>query len=156
MDNNNDIEKTIALRFADNFAPEGGTIVAHQEVIEELGFVWYGKLGNPISREAASMILESNDPRILLIHSGSQERFWAHVNEIRRSTPPLAEVPKYYRNRVDNFGCWFKIAKFVKAPKNIMSKCVVFSSGKKLSNASRHSMSPYFKIEFNENEEKND
>ena len=31
--------KTIALRFADNFAPDGGTIVAHNEMIEKYGYV---------------------------------------------------------------------------------------------------------------------
>ena len=36
--------RTIALRFSNNFAPEAGTIVEHQEIIAELGFVWYGKL----------------------------------------------------------------------------------------------------------------
>ena len=40
---------TVALRFAENFAPSCGTIAAHQEIIDEKGFAWYGKLGNPIS-----------------------------------------------------------------------------------------------------------
>ena len=153
---NDERVKTVALRYADNFAPECGTIAAHRELIDELGFVWYGKLGSPISKEAADMILESGDPKILLIHSGSQERFWAHVKEIRRSTPPQAEIPEYYRSNADKFSCWFRVSRFEKAPKDIMSKCIVSSSGKKLSSASRHSMSPYFKIELDEDEGKND
>ena len=39
--------KTIALRFGETFSPEGGTIKAHQEVIDSCGYVWYGKLGRP-------------------------------------------------------------------------------------------------------------
>lgn len=148
--------KTIALRYAENFAPECGTIRAHQKLIDELGFVWYGKLGGSISDEAAFSILKSDDPKILLIHSGSQERFWAHIGEIRRDAPPDVGIPGYYRKDADNFGCWFKVLEFEKAPNDIMSRCTVPSSGKTLSAASRHSMSPYFRIELDAEEVKND
>ena len=35
-----------------------------------------------------------------------------------------------------------------KAEKDVLSKCFVLSSGDCLSNASKHSMNPYFKIEY--------
>lgn len=56
-----------------------------------------------------------DDPRILLIHSGGVERWWAHVEAIKRETPELSTVPSYYRNRVDGFSCWFKIVCFERA-----------------------------------------
>ena len=140
--------KTVALRFAENFAPESGTIAAHQQVINELGLVWYGKLGNPVSQTIAQEVLDSDDPRILLIHSGGQERYWAHVDVIQRDMPKLTEVPSYYRNMADKFKCWFRVRKFTKADKSVMSDCMVVSSGKRLTDASRHSMSPYFIIEY--------
>ena len=37
--------KTIALRYGEHFAPQCGTIAAHQELINELGYAWYGKMG---------------------------------------------------------------------------------------------------------------
>ena len=43
--------KTIALRFSDNYAPKEGMIFLHQELINNLGYVWYGKFGNKISKE---------------------------------------------------------------------------------------------------------
>ena len=66
--------KTIALRFADNFAPKEGTIALHKAQIAENGFVWYGKLGNPVSKRVGDMILKQDEPRILLIHSGGVKR----------------------------------------------------------------------------------
>lgn len=48
--------RTIALRFSNNFAPEEGTISAHEIVIAEKGFVWYGKLGSRISSKANGML----------------------------------------------------------------------------------------------------
>lgn len=139
--------RTIALRFAENFAPESGTIAAHQEVINREGSVWYGKFGSPVSRSVAGTILEDPDPRILLIHSGGADRWWAHVDKIQRERPDASLVPSYYDRVGDKFSCWFHVTRFEKAPKDVMSKCVVPSSGRSLSSASRHSMSPYFVID---------
>ena len=140
--------KTVALRFAENFAPEGGTIHAHQKVIDDAGYVWYGKLGAPVSSTVVSEILMQQDPRILLIHSGGYDRWWAHIAEIKRETPEVAAIPAYYRDKASDFHCWFKVVRFERAEKDIMSRCFVSSSGTALTDASRHSMSPYFIIEY--------
>lgn len=140
--------RTIALRFAENFAPGCGTIAAHQEVIDEKGFVWYGKLGNPVSAKIAGEILMEDDPRILLIHSGGSDRWWAHVDTIKREAPELSGIPSYYRSRADEFRCWFKVTSFERADSKVMSRCFVASSGKVLTEASRYSMSPYFIIDY--------
>lgn len=139
--------KTIALRYAENFAPNIGTIGAHQQVIDTIGYVWYGKLGNPVSEKIATEILQAPDSVILLIHSGGQDRYWAHVEAIQRNTPSEG-VPRYYQNMTDKFKCWFKVTEFEKAAKDVMCQCFVASSKKPLSLASRHSMSPYFIIEY--------
>ena len=141
--------RTVALRFAENFAPECGTIAAHLQFIEKFGHVWYGKLGSAVSFKTSVEILNSDDPKILLIHSGGQDRWWAHIEKIQREVPPLEEIPDYYRKSADDFGCWFKVKLFESADKSVMSQCVVASSGKALSSASRHSMSPYFIIDYN-------
>lgn len=145
--------RTVALRFAENFAPVCGTIAAHQEVINEHGFVWYGKLGSPVSAKVAGEILMEDDPRILLIHSGGVERWWARIEAIKREMPELSAVPSYYRNRADGFNCWFKVVSFERADAKVMSSCFVASSGKMLTEASRHSMSPYFIIGYKQKEQ---
>ncbi|MDO4182728.1 MAG: hypothetical protein Q4E12_03870 [Coriobacteriia bacterium] len=142
--------RTVALRFAENFAPPCGTIAAHEDVIAELGFVWYGKLGSPVSARVAEGILAEGDSKILLIHSGGTDRWWAHVVAITRETPPKEGIPAYYRDDAADFSCWFKVARFERADPRVMSKCYVASSGKVLTEASRHSMSPYFIIDVKE------
>ena len=144
--------KTIALRFADNFAPEGGTIKAHERLIREHGFVWYGKLGAAISSRAKHSVLDNDNPKILLIHSGTPFRYWAFVEDITRDLPDSIAIPKYCANMSEKFGCWFKITRFEEAEKTVMSQFVVTSSGKVLTEASRRSMSPYFIIESREKE----
>ena len=140
--------RTIALRFAENFAPACGTIAAHQEVIDDVGHVWYGKLGSTVSARIACEILDNNDPRFLLIHSGGRGRWWGHFEKVQREAQPLDEIPEYYRGKADDFGCWFKVKRFERASADVMSRCVVASSGRTLSTASRLSMSPYFIIDF--------
>lgn len=137
---------SIALRYADNFAPDGGTIAAHQAVIERLGSVWYGKFGTAVAKAKAGLVLAQDDPRILLIHSGKGDRWWAHIDAISR-TAPDGGYPAYYGSDLSKFHCWFHVTRIEKAEHGVMSEWIVPSSGRPLSSASRHSMSPYFFIE---------
>ena len=139
--------RTIALRFADNFAPDIGTIKAHQNVLNDKGYVWYGKLGSKVAKSKLDIIMSNDNPRILLIHSGKIGRYWAYISDIQSTCSDYEGIPQYYREIKDNFHTWFKIIKIEKASSDIMSKCTVISSGAKLNHASHYSMSPYFFIE---------
>lgn len=140
--------KTIALRFGEHFAPSCGTIAAHQAIIDDKGYVWYGKLGNTVSDKNISVIMETETPKILLINSGKTDRYLANIVEIKKTTPNLDGIPEYYRDNSEKFKTWFKVISFEPASKNIMSKCYVTSSGATLGEVSKHSMSPYFIIEY--------
>lgn len=142
--------KTIALRFSDNIAPRGGTISEHKKIIDKFGYVWYGKFGARVSEKIKTVILESNDKKILLIHSGKSNRYWFHIEDICYETPELITIPEYYRDMAKTIKTWFKVTKIENAAKNVMSKCTIASSGNPLTIASSHSMSPYFVIEYNE------
>lgn len=144
--------KTIALRFGEHFSPECGTIAAHQKLIDELGYVWYGKMGNPVSTRIVEELKGLDDTKILLISSGKADRYWAHVSEIKKETPELVGIPEYYRDLTEKFRTWFKITSFEPATRDIMSKCHVISSGAVLGEVSKHSMSPYFIINYDEKE----
>lgn len=143
-------ELTVALRFADTFAPAEGTIQAHQELIDENGFVWYGKLGVAVSSKVSSGILSNEVPRILLIHSGKTGRYWAYVEKIQYDVPPKQEIPAYYRENAGVFKTWFKIIRIEEASKGILGACTVASSNRPLSEVSKSSMSPYFIINVEE------
>lgn len=140
--------KTIALRFGEHFSPECGTIAAHQAIIDKIGHVWYGKMGSAVSDKVISDIKRADQPRILLIRSGRTERYWAKVLEIQHTVPSLSEIPEYYRDTAGTFKTWFKVSEFELADRDVMSKCRVASSGNALGEVSKHSMSPYFIIEY--------
>lgn len=73
--------KGVALRFFEKFAPEDGTIAEHQKIIDEIGYVYYGKMGNPVSDKNIQMLIEQDEIRLLLIHSGKADRYWATVEK---------------------------------------------------------------------------
>ena len=81
-----------------------------------------------------------------MIHSGSFGRYWAYVDKVQHERHELDKIPEYYRDMADKFNTWFRVIRFEDAPKDIMGKCTVASSGATLSDASKRSMSPYFKI----------
>ena len=88
---------SIALRFAEKFSPDEGTIKAHQNLLEKKGFVWYGKMGNPVSDDNIAKVMSQENPRILLIHSGGQERYWAYVTAIKKEQPIDEEFPPGFK-----------------------------------------------------------
>ena len=138
------------MRFSENFAPAIGTIAEHQILLAKNGYVYYGKMGSAISKKNKELILAEDHPRILLIHSGGTKRYWAYISEITSSRPKANEFPSYYYAKADLFKTWFRITKIEEAPGNIMSTCIVASSGSSLTEASRYSMSPYFVIDCEE------
>ena len=140
--------KTIALRFGETFSPTCGTLAAHQQIIDAIGFVWYGKLGTPISNRIIAEMKKHDDPQFLLIRSGKVERYWVHFSEVSNIKPSETEYPSYYGDIAERMKTWFKVTEFEPAPKDVMSFCYVISSGHPLSMVSKHSMSPYFIIDY--------
>ena len=138
---------TIALRYSDNFAPKDGTIACHQRLIDENGFVWYGKIGTPLSDKVINNLMSNKNPKVLLIKSGGADRHWAYIESIVKNAP-IKGYPDYYKEKAAAMKCWLKIIKIEKADRKVMSECVVISSGQLLSGVSKHSMSPYFIIEY--------
>ncbi len=137
--------KTIALRFSDNFAPKSGTIAEHEKVLAEKGFVWYGKLGNRISPKILSSILTNGPTKILMIKAGSPERYWATLEEYSYEKQNIH--PEYYGQEVVNMNTWLKITKFEQAEVDILKRCIIPSTGNRLSDIYKKTMGSYFNIE---------
>ena len=79
--------KSIALRFSEKFSPASGTIREHEKLIEHYGFAWYGKMGAQVSPGYITEVLNNEEPRILLIHSGGVDRYWAYITEASSIQP---------------------------------------------------------------------
>ena len=141
--------KTIALRYNNKFAPEDGTIAEHNKIIEQFGYVWYGKLGRGIARKSSETILENDVPRFLLINTGTKEYFWAYVSEISQYVDDINCIPSYYRDEKEKFGTWFRVTRIEKTDVKTLEKCVVSTSERPFLEALK-SMSPFFTITYDE------
>lgn len=108
--------KTIALRFSSKFASECETIDDHNEMIRMNGYVWYGKLGNKIATGVFTEILGNEKPKILLIHSGVANRYWAYVNNIRHEISEREGISVYYGNEAEKIRTLFRVTRFEDAP----------------------------------------
>ncbi len=142
--------ETIALRLSDYFAPPEGTIKAHERLIHKNGYVWFGKFGQGISERTKEIILHNSPARILLIQSGKADRYWAMIRSIQREIPPEGYAPEYYEDKYDIVGTWFCVTAFIKAPSDIVSKCILVSSGRPLSEVSRKGSNSMFIISCKE------
>ena len=114
--------RTISLRYTDKFAPHNGTIKAHQSILDDKGYVWYGKMGAPISATVAEIILQNDEPRFLLIHSGHAERYWMYIDDVSREIPIDDDFPAYYHEIADRFKTWFRVVKIEQADKDVIRK----------------------------------
>lgn len=141
-----DSVKTIVLRFSDNFAPKSGTIAEHEKIINRSGFVWYGKLGNRISPKVFESILNNGPAKILMIKASSSERYWATLEEVSYERQSLH--PEYYGFETTRMNTWLKITKFETAESDILEKCIILSTGNKLSDIYKKSMGSYFNVEI--------
>lgn len=144
--------RTIALRFSESFSPSCGTISAHQNIIDSLGYVWYGKLGLPLSNNNIETMLHQTDPKFLLINREVTECYWVHFDSISTKMPLPDEYPSYYGNKVVRMETWFRVVLFEPVPIEIISHCVIVSSGKSLNESFRKSLNPCFIIEYKEDE----
>ena len=138
--------KTICLRFSDAYAPEEGTINLHQKVINKYGFVWYGKRGCKVSESVLSEILKNGVVDILLLKSGSGEKYLATV--VDYSFKERYEHPDYYKNESVFMNTWLKITHFELANQDILDHCSVYSTGTPLVEVVKKSMGGYFIIDL--------
>ena len=147
--NEGEMLKSIAMKFSDKNAPPEGTIEAHKNHIKRDGFVWYGKIGAPVSDKTCKKIMEESNPRVLLIQSGQKAFYWAKIIDICKSVPPMENVPVYYHYSVDKIHTWFKMIKIEKASLQDINCCKMASYGAPLIDVLHNSMGSMFIIEYN-------
>jgi len=141
---------TIALRFSDSFSTEKGTLFEHQSILDSNGYVWWGKHGSGINESTAEKLLKKGPTKILLMRSGTKERYWASVEAIVRKCPEPQFVPAYYRDDRTFYGSFLKITKIERADDNVLNNCFVKTNGRNLGDMINKTMAAYFIVEYND------
>lgn len=119
----NQLEKRpthLLVRFSDNLFDVGDAIAKHQEVIDQQGNVWFGKLGTQIAQKAIDAIntqIEKKIPIFLYLVKGNRRKSTFYKSRIimASSVFPKKEkesIPVYYFEKkiVKQMKSWIKIS----------------------------------------------
>lgn len=139
-------EESIILRYTDKNAPKGGTMRAHAEICAAKGYVWYGKIGVPLSRDRLNKIIKAGDAVVFFIEARSGDLFKATLSDTMRSVPDAGSVPAYYAQHYDSVGTWLKLTEISESSREELNRYVIASSGMPIVSTVRNSMSSFFYI----------
>ncbi len=148
----------LALRFSDRLFRVGNVVQRHQDVIETFGAVWFGKIGQPIGRETASLLRRSaangdGGSCLFLVqrYQSGTDLFRSCILDVATDGAPEEQilVPTYYEELglTTHMRSWLKIGAIEKAPVVTLDRLTVVSSGRTLRNALRTSMAGAFVVE---------
>lgn len=140
-------QKLLVLRYGKQIVQN--CIELHQEIIEEKGYCWFGKLGTVPSKKSIDAVLEEEKSSIILYARGSA--FLCEINEVTYDKPDEG-YPDYYKNELfDKFTfptIYFKLASMESLNVNELEKFTVISSGNSAINTLLHSMSSFLFISY--------
>lgn len=123
-------------------------IQEHQNVINNLGYVWFGKIGIRPKSSIIDKMLDSELKSNFIILKSAKECYLCHFDKYSLISPENG-FPEYYishlRMTSDTFSIWFRITEMKKiSDLTSLQEIVVESSGNPLLVACRQSMAAHF------------
>lgn len=140
-------QKLLVLRYGKQIVEN--CIELHQEVIDEKGYCWFGKLGTVPSKKSIDAVLDEEKPSIILYARGSA--FLCEISEVGYEKPNEG-YPVYYKKELfDKLSfptIYFKLVSMESLNVNELDKFTVISSGNSAINTLLHSMSSFLFISY--------
>ncbi len=102
MKSNNPIH--LLIRFSDVLLKEKDTIEAHNQVVEQTGCVWFGKMGSPVSQQKIDLLNQQGQtgiPTFVYLVKGNRRKSVAYRANLILATRNFPEdekalIPPYY------------------------------------------------------------
>ena len=124
-------QKLLVLRYNTKVEPE--CIKLHQNVIQQTGYCWFGKIGKIPSAWMLEAVFAEKAPAILLYNRSGT--FLSTLEDFSYETQQEG-IPEYYINQLYNNGVfpesYFKLTSIEKINTSILEHLFVFSSGKNM------------------------
>jgi hypothetical protein len=146
----------VVMRFADSLCSGVDTIREHQQVIDQKGVVWLGKIGRPLAQHNLDILNGQIQSRkrtfLFLVQKRGREYIWtkALLSEVSRSVPALVRspVPAYYQELgiTKLVSMWFKVENLRKATRAEIRNLHVVSSRRQISETLSSSMAAIFMV----------
>lgn len=137
------------------FANLGGhdCIDEHKKVINEKGFVWFGKIGNKPTDKALDKMIENESKYILL--KEPQKAYICRFESYSHEIPAADEFPNYYSTEIlptRSFSIWFKLASIMEVDNlSVLNNIVLKSSRNPILETTKKSMASHFYTVTREN-----
>lgn len=119
----------------------------HQSLINEHGFVWFGKKGN--RGPSQNLYNWINTHKTLIIRDSKINNYKTYLCTVQEISPikPAISIPVYYRQFNDLIIPWFKITNIQEIDKNLIEEnFLAVSSDIPIKRTLSRSMCPFFYI----------
>jgi hypothetical protein len=134
-------QKFILFRYSDIHVKN--TMKIHAEIIQRIGYVWYGKIGATPS-EKSIIATRSGDSFHCIFHSSKSGSYICTFTEYSQAKP-IDGTPEYYNKLdFDFFKMYFKLTSIIALPKTFTTNFALSSTNENISNALSYSMGSMF------------
>lgn len=138
-------QKVLVIRYG----KKKDCIEKHCDVINQIGYCWFGKIGVIPSKKAIDAVVSEDRPAIVLYSQGNA--YIANVDSISYDKPDEG-YPDYYNDELfDNMvfpKSYYKITDISPLDKDVLKKIKVVSSGSPIVETLNKSMSSFFFAEY--------
>mgnify|MGYP000198128905 FL=1 len=142
-----DGQKLLILRYGKQIVDD--CIELHQEVIENTGFCWFGKLGTVPAKKSIEAMLSEENPMLILY--ARNNAFICKVSDVIYDKP-INGFPDYYRTELYDKKkfptVYFKLTSIEVMNVMELNKFIVVSSGNRAINTLMHSMSSFLFVSY--------
>lgn len=136
--------KILVVRYGTNII--NNCIELHQNVIQDTGFCWFGKIGRVPSKKIIDTIMGEEEKTIIL-YSRAGGIYMCSIEEIT-ATPPQENYPEYYDSILKANGykpsIYFKLTSITEIKYSDLSKYIIVSTKGSLTETLNHSMNSLF------------
>ena len=139
----NDKQQYLLLRYSISEVPD--VIEKHQEVINERGYCWFGKIGNIPSSWILNRVFEEEESYLLLYRKDAAFICKLLAYSTRK---PLEGIPKYYDEEGIYPSIYFKLEYINPCDKALLHNSIVVSTGAYVEDVVFHSRIPFMLCMF--------
>ena len=141
-------DKLLLVKYSDMYGKDCRTI--HKEYLKNNGYCWFGKYGTTISKKSIDLVLQSENPMIILTHKSKY--YLCSIDKITYDAPTEG-YPDYYNDELikENMSVFFRITNIIDLDKKYLNYFIVNSSANPVSSAVTQSMASQFLIRSEKN-----
>ena len=146
----------LVVRFSDTLFEVGDVVALHNEVVENHGSVWFGKLGQTLSQSRVDILskqMEQGIPTFLYLVKGNRRKstaYRASLLQLGKETPKETRlIPRYYTEKdlIQYMKAWMKIRLIEPINMSDMSALKAINSVYPISETLVRSSSGYFLVQ---------